>query len=138
MRKRDLQPWLDYFGMLRTYEEKGFLEVKPDRHEAYVTQAALMTLLGIGEPVRAEDVDGQKRLVRASEEFQRRLRAYAAWKNTDGAGYLTWDFAMHIVKDDHPHDLLCTVVLSCRRTWRGLWMIRETFDTISYDEKDGR
>ena len=138
MRKRDLQPWLDYFGLLRTYEEKGFLEVKPDRHEAYVTQAALMTLLGIGDPVQTEDVGVQVRLVRASGEFLRRLRAYAAWRSTGGAGYLTWAFAMHIVKDDHQHDLMFTVVLSRRRTWRSLWMIRETFDIISYDEKNGR
>ena len=66
MKNRDLQPWLDYFGLLRTYEEKGFLEVKPDRHEAYVTQAAMMTLLGIGDPVQTEDVDGKARLVRES------------------------------------------------------------------------
>lgn len=138
MSKRDLQPWLDYFGLLRTYEEKGFLEVKPDRHEAYVTQAALMTLLGIGDPVQVEDVDGQIRLVRASGEFLHRLRAYAAWRSTGGAGYLSWAFAMHIVKDDHPHDLLCTVVLSRRRTWRSLWMERETMDVISYNEKNGR
>ena len=138
MRKRDLQPWLDYFGLLRTYEEKGFLEVKPDRHEAYVTQAALMTLLGIGDPVQTEDVGVQVRLVRASGEFLRRLRAYAAWRSTGGAGYLSWAFAMHIVKDDHPHDLMFTVVLSRRRTWRSLWMIHDTFDVISYNEKNGR
>ena len=138
MRKINLQPWLDYFGLLLTYEKKGFLEVKPDKHEAYVTQAALLTLLGIGEPVQVEDVDGHIRLVRASCEFLRRLRAYAAWKSTDGAGYLTWGFAMHIVKDDHPHDLMFTVVLSRRRTWRSLWMIRDTFDVISYNEKNGR
>lgn len=138
MRKINLQPWLDYFGLLLTYEKNGFLEVKPDKHEAYVTHAALLTLLGIGEPVQVEVVDGQRRLVRASCEFLRRLRAYAAWKSTDGAGYLTWGFAMHIVKDDHPHDLMFTVVLSRRRTWRSLWMMRDTFDVISYNEKDGR
>lgn len=137
MRKINLQPWLDYFGLLRTYEEKGFLEVKHDKHEAYVTQAALLTLLGIGEPVQVENVDGQIRLVRASCEFLRRLRAYAAWKSTGGAGYLTWGFAMHIVEDDHPHDLMFTVVLSRRRTWRSLWMMRDTFDVISYNEKNG-
>lgn len=42
---RDLQPWLDYFQMLHTYEQKGFLEVKADKHEAYVTRAALLTLV---------------------------------------------------------------------------------------------
>ena len=138
MKNRDLQPWLDYFGLLRTYEEKGFLEVKPDRHEAYVTQAALMTLLGIGEPVQTEDVDGKARLVRASADFLRRLRVYAAWRSTDGKGYLTWNFAMHIVKDEHPHDLLFTVVLSRRRSWRSLWMLNDSFDVISYDEQHGR
>jgi len=138
MRKINLQPWLDYFGLLRTYEEKGFLEVKPDKHEAYVTQAALMTLLGIGDPVQTEDVGVQVRLVRASGEFLRRLRAYAAWRSTGGAGYLSWAFAMHIVKDDHPHDLMFTVVLSRRRTWHSLWMMRDTFDVISYNEKNGR
>ena len=42
---QDLQPWLDYFKMLQQYEAKGFLEIKPQEHEAYITRAALLTLI---------------------------------------------------------------------------------------------
>lgn len=40
----DLQPWLDYFQMLHTYEEHGFLQIEAEKHEAYITRAALLTL----------------------------------------------------------------------------------------------
>ena len=40
-KRKFLQPWLDYFDMLHTYEQKGYLEVKPDKHEAFITRAAL-------------------------------------------------------------------------------------------------
>ncbi len=44
-KKTNLQPWLDYFKMLQRYEAKGFLEVKSQEHEAYITRAALLTLV---------------------------------------------------------------------------------------------
>ena len=32
---KDLQPWLDYFDMLHTYEENGFLLMKPMSHSLH-------------------------------------------------------------------------------------------------------
>ena len=42
---KNLQPWLDYFDMLHTYEQKGYLQMEPQKHETYVTRAALLTLV---------------------------------------------------------------------------------------------
>ena len=48
---QDLTPWLDYLDMLQWYEQEGFLQMNPKEHEAYITRAALLTLLGAhGEP----------------------------------------------------------------------------------------
>ena len=111
-KNKDLQPWLDYFAMLRTFELKGFLEVKPDRHEAFVTQAALLVLLGLDESELAESLADQQRLTAAATDFLQRIRGYAGFKSLKGEVYLEANFALHIVKDDQPHDLLCTILLT--------------------------
>lgn len=112
-KNKDLQPWLDYFAMLRTYELKGFLEVKPDRREAFVTRAALLTLLGMDEAELAEGLADQKWLAKSAvARFVRHIRGYAGFRSQQGAQYLDGSFALHIVKDEQPHDLLCTVLLT--------------------------
>lgn len=111
-KNKDLQPWLDYFAMLQTYEEKGYLEVKPDRREAFVTLAALLTLLGMDEAALAESLADQQRLTAAATDFLQRIRGYAGFRSQLGEEYLGENFALHIVKDEEPHDLLCTVLLT--------------------------
>ena len=111
-KNKDLQPWLDYFAMLRTFELKGFLEVKPDSHEAFVTQAALLVLLGMDEAALAEYLADQKWLTAAATDLLQRIRGYAGFKSLQGKVYLEANFALHIVKDDQPHDLLCTILLT--------------------------
>lgn len=123
-----MQPWMDYFAMLRTYEKKGYLDVRADKHEAYITQAALLTLAG------ADASQDQSWLwrVTGSTGVVRNIRSYAAWKSLSGGDYMSWNFALHVVKDDQPHDLLCTILLSHRRRWYRLWLKTEAVEVIGY------
>ncbi len=128
---RNLQPWLDYFSMLHTYEENGFLEINAEKHEAYVTQPALYTMAGVNE---AGDIFEERfRLLRSLAQVMRRLRAYAAFKSRHGYDYIRRPFSVHIVKAEEPHDLLHTVLLSVRRPWWRLWLPSDKYEIISYE-----
>ena len=124
-KKKDLQPWIDCFKMLAVYEEKGFLQMAHDQHEAYVTQPALHAM--------TEGSNPQQQLASgAILHTVRNLRAYAAWLSRDGEKYLKQNFAVHVVKPEEPHDLLYTVLLThCRPWWNG-WVKRERVETIRY------
>lgn len=157
-KKTNLQPWLDYFKMLQRYEAKGFLEVKPAEHEAYVTRAALLTLAGIdAENVQSAAISSlsDDKLI----DLISILRAYAAYRWAPAVGqqhpadmndpaapmpaipeaeltaYLSQPFAVHIVKEDYPHDLLLTLLLQQKRSWRTAWRTVDTIETIDYTEK---
>jgi len=147
-KKTNLQPWLDYFKMLQRYETKGFLEIKPQEHEAYITRAALLTLAGID----AEDVQSAavpQKLPNLADTL-RNIRAYAVWLEaalttpaTETAAAnsslftlhssLKTPFAVHIVKEDYPHDLLLTLLLQQKRTWYG--RTKDTIEVIDYTEQ---
>lgn len=127
-KQKDLQPWLDYFQMLHTYEEKGFLYIKQDEREAYITRAALMTLV-------PGDVLAKKTDKGILADTARRIRAYAAFKAQQGEACLRENFALHIVKEDEPHDLLHTIVLSIRRPWWKLCMCHDNFEIIDYHQR---
>lgn len=149
-KKTNLQPWLDYFKMLQQYEQKGFLQMNPKKHEAYITRAAQLTLANI------DAVDIQPVTSSLSDEklidpisF---LRAYAAYRSATAVGqqhpaaplpaipeaeltaYLSQPFAVHIVKEDYPHDLLLTLLLQQKRTWYG--RRKETIEVIDYTQKN--
>lgn len=125
---KDLQPWLEYFEMLRRYKEKGLLHVQPDKHEAYVTEPALHTMTPGNDP--------QKQL-RDGSIFRTvcRLRTYAAWLSTDGAAYTRQPFAVHVVRDEPPHDPIYTIVMERRRKWWRLWMLTDCIEVINYEVK---
>lgn len=154
-KKTNLQPWLDYFKMLQQYEAKGFLEIKPQEHEAYITRAALLTLAGID----AEDVQSAavpQKLPNLADTLSR-LRAYAAYRWAPAIGqqhpvdmndpdaeipvipieeltaYFSQPFVTHIVKEDYPHDLLLTLLLQQKRSWYG--RTKDTIEVIDYTEK---
>lgn len=153
----NLQPWLDYFKMLQQYEGKGFLEIKPQEHEAYVTRAALLTLVGIdAEDVQSAAISSQPEALADTLSF---LRAYAAYRSATAVGqqhpadmndpaaplpaipeaeltaYLSAPFAVHIVKEDYPHDLLLTLLLQQKRSWRTVWRTVDTIEVIDYTEE---
>lgn len=157
-KKTNLQPWLDYFKMLQRYEAKGFLEIKPAEHEAYVTRAALLTLAGIdAEDVQSAAVSSQPE---ALADTLSRLRTYAAYRWAPAVGqqhpvdindpdaeipvipieeltaYFSQPFAVHIVKEDYPHDLLLTLLLQQKRSWRTAWRTVDTIEVIDYTEKE--
>ena len=156
-KRTNLQPWLDYFKMLQQYEAKGFLEVKPQEHEAYITSAALLTLVGIdAENVQSAAISSQPK---ALADTLSRLRAYAAYRWAPAVGqqhpvdindpdaeipvipieeltaYFSQPFAVHVVKEDYPHDLLLTLLLQQKRSWRTAWRTVDTIEAIDYTEK---
>lgn len=139
---RNLQPWLDYFRMLQEYERNGYLEIgRHDKatdstvtNEAYVTRSALMTLTGVTpEP---DDYPGENktwwRMLKEIPKVMRRIRTYAGWRSQEGESFLGRPFALNVVKDDEPHDLFCTIVLTTKRRWWKLWMKTDCFDVIPY------
>lgn len=159
---QDLQPWLDYFKMLQQYEAKGFLEIKPQEHEAYVTRAALCSLSPDPSPVErggtaANDLPLRGGTRGADTLFN--LRAYAAYRWAPAVGqqhpadmnapaaplpaipeaeltaYFSQPFAVHVVKEDYPHDLLLTLLLQQKRSWRTAWRTVDTIEVIDYTEK---
>ena len=119
-RYHDLQPWLDYFEMLHTYEQKGFLEVFPEKHEAYITEPALFTL----SPA-----------TKTLPSVVRRIRTYAGWRSQYGGTYLSHPFALHVVDAEEGHDLLYTLLLTRRRVWWKLWMKTDRIEVIEYGRK---
>ena len=141
-KNEDLQPWLDYFGLLQKYEEKGFLEVKPEEHEAYVTRAALWTLLpdGEGSGWRLCEIPSghanRKNLAQLYADTQlyvqsvaNCIRAYAGFRSQQGADYLKKPFALHVVAEDMPHDLVNTIVLTPKKNGK------QNFEVIAYKDK---
>lgn len=109
----DLQPWADYFRVLQSYETDGYLELKPDLHEAYITQPALFALTGA---VTQEDFT-TARTLKQVKRIVRWIKAYAAFKSVAGSEYLQGNFAVHVVKPEPPHDMLYTLLLTERRRW---------------------
>lgn len=135
---RNLQPWLDYFAMLQEYERNGYLEIgRHDKgtgstvtNEAYITRAALMTLAGV---VTDEGDAAAHRLMKETPKVVRRIRTYAGWRSQDGELFLDRPFALNVVQEDEPHDLLFTVVLTVKRRWWKLWKKSDCFDVVSYE-----
>jgi len=128
-KSKDMQPWLDYFEMLHAYENNGFLQVEEGKHEAYITQTALPSLSGFDT---ADDIFRQ---CMSLGKVVRHLRTYAGWKSTEGKEYLNRSFAVHVVQDNEPHDLICTVLLRRRRRWWSLWLRRDSFEVVEYEPK---
>jgi hypothetical protein len=133
-RHKDLQPWLDYFEMLRTYEEKGFLEVNTEKHEVFVTQPAMYTLAGCTWDAHEQGISiDVPHFLKSVCYLVRRLRVYAAWKSQEGPSYEDRPFALNVVKPDMPHDLMHTIVLTTRRRWWKLWMKHDSYEVVNYN-----
>lgn len=138
-RTKNLQPWLDYFHMLRRYEHEGFLLMEAEKHEAYITRAALCTLSAEGPVAVSDGTDwtlAARRLMKNIPKVVRRIRSYAAWLSREGKDYLARPFALHVVHEDDQHDLLYTVIITSRRRWWKLWMWHDSYDVIRYDRPE--
>lgn len=156
---KDIQPWAEYFQMLLAYERSGYLQMEPDRHEAYATQPAFMVLAGVDE-TKTPPADQLR--MRSCTALLRRLRVYAAClaayrqglstfdptviRNADSStvpdsfpsgniSYLRQPFALHVVQPEKPHDLLYTLLIERKRRW---WTLKKTelIDVIEYDNKN--
>ena len=108
------------------------LEMKAEGHEAYVTQAALCALAAGGEERITDAARLMSVLAKSVPMILRRLRSYGAWQSREGMDYMNRPFAMNVVKDDRPHDLLYTMVVTIRRRWWKLWMEANVVDVINY------
>lgn len=125
----DLQPYLEYFKMLTEYEKAGYLEMQHAKHEAFVSQPGLHAMSSGDDP--------SLQVMESIPLTAKALRAYAAWKSQEGTAYTEKPFAVHVVKDEKPHDLLYTLLLTRRRTWKYLWLRKERIEVISYSDKEG-
>lgn len=151
MKHKNLQPWLDYFQMLRRYEEKGFLELHPDKREAYITRAALLTLAQPSTPklatqglfqylmYRCAHIEGVKyydaAMLAAPEGPASDKPSWQTEKLMAHASAVVKEleagtFALHVVKEDPPHDLLSTIVLTPKKHW---WQ-RDKIEVIDYKQ----
>ena len=125
-RIKNLQPWIDYFDMLQTYEKQGYLEFAADKNEAFVTDAALATLANAD---RHQDVLSR---TRAYKEVAQRIHAYNAWRKRRGYDYMQEPFALHVVKAEEPHDLKVTLLMTRQRRWWRLWRKTDCYNLITY------
>ena len=107
---KDLQPYLDYFDMLRTYAEQGLLEVLPAAHEAYITAPALFTLSnaeGIMATIMAADASGDRTqrqiadavLFKSLTDAAHNIRTYADFLNANAEGFRQYQQASEAAKD---------------------------------------
>lgn len=122
---KDLQPYLDYFAILRRLIKDGYLQMEVQNHEAFVTQPTLHAMSEGDNPV-VQMRDGS--LVKTA----RRLRVYAAWLSQEGESYLHKNFAVNVVAHDEPHDMIFTILFSPKRR---LWCWRESVKVINYPKR---
>lgn len=125
MARRSIKPWLDYFEMLISYENKGLIDILEDKHEGYITQPVLCAITPGENP--KEQVERGDTLQTAV-----RIRAYAAWKTREGEDYIEEPFALHVVKTEKPHDPVCTILLTRRRPWWRPWRKSDHVEVIVY------
>ena len=104
-KRSDLHPFLDYFSMLSEYVEKGYMQLDVKEHAVYITQPAIHAMSPGNDPA-VQLRDG------SIENTAFRIRAYAAWLSGEGNDYLDRNFAVHVVKDEEPYDLMYTILLS--------------------------
>ena len=122
---KDLQPWVDYFEMLRANVESGFLQMSVVKHEAFVTQPGIHAM--------SEGDDPEKQIEDGSVlQTAHRIFTYAAWLSGEGDGYRHKPFAVHVVKPDEPHDMIYTILFT--RVLRFMiW--KEKIEIINYPSK---
>lgn len=124
-KRKDLQPWVDYFEMLRVNVESGFLQMSVAKHEAFVTQSGIHAMSEGDDPAKQIE-DGS--IINTAH----RIFTYAAWLSGEGNGYCHKPFAVHVVKPDEPHDMMYTVLFT--RVFR-FWKWKEKVEIINYPSK---
>lgn len=121
----DLQPFLDYFSMLREYVEKDYMQLDVKEHAVYITQPAIHAMTPGNDPAM-QLRDG------SIENTAFRIRAYVAWLSGEGNDYLDRNFSVHVVKDEEPHDLIFTLLFSQPR---GIFRTKPKVEVITYPKK---
>lgn len=134
MNKKDLNPLIQYFKKLHAYECGGFLDVMKEKREAYITRAALLTLMGVDETDIVGGFADQQVPMTVISTILQLLRGYAGFLSQQGKKYLEGNFALHVVGDDPPHDLVLTLLLTTRKR-RFLPGMKETVEVIDYGNK---
>ena len=124
-KRKDLQPWVDYFEMLRVYVESGFLQMSVAKHEAFVTQSSIHAMSEGDDP--AKQIEDGSIINTAHHIF-----TYAAWLSGEGNGYRYKPFAVHVVKPDEPHDMMYTILFT--RVVR-FWKWKEEVEIINYPSR---
>lgn len=135
---QDLQPWFDYFELLQTYVEKGYLEVLAEKNEAYITRPAFFALCGYDDVRQLEDTSpvAVSRRIKSVTDTMACIRTYTGWKSQQGVSFIEKPFAIHVVKEDLPHDLLYTLLLTRKRVWWNFWKKTDCAEVFSYGKPE--
>lgn len=107
---KDLQPYLDYFDVLRKYAEQGLLEVLPAAHEAYITAPALYALSYVDDidklvkhvehtGNRFEQLRLNAKLFQSLTATTNNIRIYADFLNANADGFKEYQEAAETAKD---------------------------------------
>lgn len=129
MKEKDLQPWYDFFDLLRNYVKKGLMEIKDDCQEAYITEAALYAL----SPENAQD---ESSMAKAALQTAWYISIYAGWLSMEGRSRAGKTFALHVVGNEAPHDIVCSILVTERRRWWNLWQRKQEYEIITYNDND--
>ena len=105
-----------------------------EKREAYITRAALLTLMGVDETDIVGGFADQQIPMAVISTILQLLRGYAGFLSQQGKKYLEGNFALHVVGDDPPHDLVLTLLLTTRKR-RFLPGMKETVEVIDYGNK---
>ena len=137
-KRKNLQPWLDYFTVLQEYEARGFLDVQKEKNEAYITESALHSLSGssadIVSIVHEDPLRAKSLLARDALRTARRIRAYAGWRSKKGEAFLAEPFALHVVGDEYPYTPKYTLLITSRRRWWMPWTVTDHVEIVEYEE----
>lgn len=137
--KNDLQPWLDYFDGLQRLVRNGYLEMHPKEHEAYITRAAFLTITtdedGIVKRKKSKSLTEATNMVRnfnLMKDTVSYICVYAGYLSQEGSNYMDKPFALHIVEEEVPHNMLNTLLIRIRRRWCKPWRKQEKMEIINY------
>lgn len=123
-KKKNLQPWIDAFLVLRQLKNQGWLDLHEKNHEAFITLPALhaITKGDLPQQQKPEHIRTTMKLI----------LAYAASLSAIGQEYITRPFAIHVVRDEGKNEPIYTALLSYKRKWWWPFTKSEHIEIITY------
>ena len=145
----NIGPYIElFYDLYPSYVQSGYLEPHPEACEAYITDAALYTLVrsddsepspgAVSGPTAEYLMHGRisRRTYTRMLVEARRIRGYCDFLNTregiKAEARQPGAFALHVVESKQNHDLLYTILLTRKRWWWWPWATLERANVITY------